>query len=372
MRYEVGMSLYERLQSDEKCTASISVMQSMLPSVTRIGMAALLPHNSLTIIDADNALADDNPTIDLKQREKILQNANANSRAVRFDDIKNMNVDDLRGIFAHQEVVYIYQDQIDSRGEALPTENEVFAACEETVEEIAKLIRKLTTSANTSHFIITSDHGFIYKRDKLTGSDKIGGISGASDRFAISDTPIDESGVFTLPLNMITGKDDDRIIALPMGSDLFRAPGAGKNYVHGGCSPQETLLPVIEVKTEKAKCETTLATIDLVSLLNKITNLITSLDFIQNEPVSDVVKETNYRIFFISDSGEKISNEKILTADKKESDASKRMFRISFSFKNQKYDRSHKYYLVATDNNNREVLRREVIMDIAFSDDFGF
>lgn len=370
MRYEVGVSLFERLQADEKCTASISVMQSMLPSVTRMGMAALLPHRKLTIVDADNALVDDQPTIDLKQREAILQREKPKTRVYRFDDIKTMSATELKQQSASQELIYIYHDQIDARGDALKTENEVFEACEEAVEEIAWLIRRLT-SCNTTHMIITADHGFIYKRDKLTGSDKIGGIQGASDRFCVTDEPIRESGVCTIPLSAF-GTDDTRVVNLPMGSDLFRAPGSGKNYVHGGCSPQETLVPVIDVKTEKARKETTTAVIDLVSLLNKITNLITTLDFIQTEPVGDVIKEAAYRIYFVSDTGDKISNENLFKADKKDADASKRMFRLRFSFKNQKYDKSHKYYLVATDENNREVLRREVMMDLAFADDFGF
>lgn len=373
MRYEVGVSLFERLQADEKCTATISAMQSVLPSVTRIGMAALLPHRTLTIVDADNALADDMPTIDLKQREAVLQKENAKSRAVQYDDIKNMSQEELRSVFAGQEVVYVYHDQIDARGDKYKTENEVFVACEEAIDEIAKLIRRLTTSANTSHFIVTSDHGFIYKRDKLTSSDKIGGITGASDRFVISDAPMQESGICSIPLKNASGTNDDRVVNMPMGSTLFRAPGSGKNYVHGGCSPQEMLVPVIEVKTERAKRETSSATIDLVSLLSKITNLITTLDFIQTEAVSNVVKETSYRIFFASDSGEKISSENLYVADKKDPDASKRIFRLRFSFKNQKYDRNHKYYLVAIDDKtNLEVLRREVIMDLAFADDFGF
>lgn len=56
---------------------NIPVMQSMLPSVTRMGMAALLPHRVLTIIDDDHALVDDMLTIDLKQREAVLQKENA-------------------------------------------------------------------------------------------------------------------------------------------------------------------------------------------------------------------------------------------------------------------------------------------------------
>lgn len=60
-----------------------------------------------------------------------------------------------------------------------------------------------------------------------------------------------------------------------------------------------------------------MAEIALVSLTSKITNLITTLDFVQTEPVSDVVKETSYRVYFISENNEKISNENIVIADKR-------------------------------------------------------
>ena len=143
MRYEVGVSLFERLQADEKCKASISVMQSVLPSVTRLGMAALLPYRKYTIVDADTAMVDDLPTIDCKQREAILQKERRESRAVQYDEIKNMSVEELRSVFARQEVVYIYHNQIDARGDKLNTENEVFVACEEAIDEIARLIRRL-------------------------------------------------------------------------------------------------------------------------------------------------------------------------------------------------------------------------------------
>ncbi len=47
--------------------------------------------------------------------------------------------------------------------------------------------------------------------------------------------------------------------------------------------------------------ETRTVQIMLVSLVQKITNLITTLDFIQSEPVSDVVKGTKYKLFFLSE-----------------------------------------------------------------------
>lgn len=373
MRYEVGRTLFEKIQADEKCTATISAMQSVLPSYTRFGMAALLPHKTIAVCQDLRVTVDGKPTDDLRQREAILQAAQPNSRCVQFDDIKSMKVAELREIFTGQDVVYVYHNQIDARGDKANTENEVFAACEEAVDEIFTLIKRLTVSANTIHYIITADHGFIYKRDNLHESDKIGGIPNAGHRFALTAENIKADGIMCLPLASITGDEDARVVYFPLGSDIFKAAGSGLNYVHGGSSPQELIIPLIDVKTEKGRRDTTTAQIALVSLTSKITNLITTLDFVQTEPISDVVKETTYRLYFISSDNEKISNENIYVADKKDKDTTKRVFRMRFSFKNKKYDKNRKYYLVAFDDkNNLEVLRHEIIIDIAFADDFGF
>ena len=89
----------------------------------------------------------------------------------------------------------------------------------------------------------------------------------------------------------------------------------------------------------------------------------------------DSVEPTNakvYKLYFISDNIEKISNENIYVADKRDEDVQKRLFRMRFTFKNKKYDKESKYYLVAYDESNDvEVFLHEVIMDLAFSDNFG-
>lgn len=377
LRYEVGMTLLEKLQADEKCTATMKTMASMLPSITQYGMAALLPHRSLELTEDYSLLVDGQKVDTLEQRQAILQKYKTASRCVQYDDIKNLSVTDLRSIFTRQDVVYIYHNQIDARGDKLNTENEVFNACTEAVDEIAALIHRLTTSANRSRFIVTADHGFIYRRNKLSESDKIGSVSGAADvlgrRYVLSAGAITTEGVAATAVGAMMQNKDERMVSYPVGADIFKAPGSGMNYVHGGCSPQEMLVPLIEVKTEKGYKETTTAQIALVSLTSKITNLITSLDFVQTDAVSDVVKETTYRIYFVDDNDEKISNEHLYVADKKDKDTVKRVFRLRFSFKNKKYSKNQKYYLVAYDDNNSlEVLRHEIVMDIAFADDFGF
>lgn len=376
LRYEVAHTLFEKLQADEKCVVSISAMQGVLPSCTPLGMAALLPHKTIEYNDKYEVLVDGRICATTQQREALLREYKPNSRCVQFDSMKSMKQKELREIFTGQDIVYIYHNQIDARGDSAKTENEVFIACEEAIKEIHEMMRRLSNQANTNRFIVTADHGFIYKRDKLEASDKITGASRTNSlgqRYALSDSEWDADGVCSIRLGKVLGNDDVRIVSYPLASDIFRVAGAGQNFVHGGSSPQELIVPLVDVKYDRGKKETSFAKIALVSLTSKITNLITTLDFVQTEPVSDMVKETKYRVYFISENNEKISNDNIVIADKKDSDTVKRMLRLKFNFKNKRYDKSQKYYLVAYDANNElEVLKHEIIMDIAFSDDLGF
>lgn len=376
LRYEVGQTLFKKLMADEKCTAEIKSIVSVLPSYTKLGMSALLPHDELSITDEYKVEIDGNVCDDLKSREKALQKNFKNRKAVQFDEIKNLKITELKEIFTGQELVYVYHNQIDARGDKLNTENEVFNACEEAIEEIHTMIRRLT-SANNIRYIITSDHGFIYKRDKLDESDKISDFdkknSFVSRRYVISNKEMNLKGTCSIKLGDVLDNNDERILTFPLGTDVIKMSGGGQNFVHGGSSLQEVVIPVIDVKTTKYYAETKNVTIALVSLVQKITNLTTNLDFIQSDAVTDVNKETTYKVYFISGDNEKISNDCIYVADKKETDASKRVFRLKFNFKNKKYDKSTKYFLVALDEKSGlEVIRHEVQMDLAFTDDFGF
>lgn len=377
MRFEVGQSLFLKLKDDEKCTPKLEAMMSVLPSYTRLGMGALLPHKTLELSADYRVLVDGMPCESLKQREAILNTYIPNSRSIQFDDVKLMKKAELREVFTGMDLVYIYHNQIDARGDKQNTENEVFTACEEAVEEIFALIRRLSGSANTYHFIVTADHGFIYKRDKLQESDKIINLADkdafVNRRFVVSDESLEDDGILSLPMSKILGNTDSKMVSVPISSNVFKVTGGGQNYVHGGSSPQEMIIPVIDVKVERGHAETRPAQIMLISMIQKITNLIASLDFIQSEAVSDVVKETSYKVYFISEDNEKISNECIYIADKKDNDPNKRIFRLRFNFKNRLYDKNKRYYLVAYDDKNDvEVLRHGVVMDIAFADDFGF
>ena len=377
MRYEVGQELFARMQDDPKCTAKLSVQLSVLPSYTRLGMAALLPHKTLEMTDDFQVLVDGILCDNLAGRQQVLQSYNPDSVCVQFDDIKNLKVAELRDVLTKRQIIYVYHNQIDARGDKANTEDEVFHACEEAVQEIMDLIHRISVSGNTYHFIVTADHGFIYKRDKLTESDKISGKSAekafVNRRFIVSKAALEDDGIDHMSMGRVLGNEDSKVVSYPVSSNVFKVAGGGANYVHGGSSPQEMLVPVLEFKMERGHMETKNAEIALVSIVHKITNLITSMDFIQSDAVSDTVKAAKYRIFFLSEDNEKISNENSYVADSREENAQKRIFRMRFTFKNKKYDKDKQYYLVVYDEESGlEQWRQPVIMDIAFADDFGF
>ncbi|ANS73207.1 alkaline phosphatase [Paenibacillus yonginensis] len=376
MRYETGESLLNKLKDDKKCTANIEAMLSVLPSYTSLGMAGLLPHKTLEMTDDYRVLVDGATCDDLKQREAILRKYNPNSLCIQYDVLKEMKREPIRQLFFGKEVIYIYHNQVDARGDNPKTENEVFFSCDEAINEVYRLIKRMTEDLSATNFIVTADHGFIYKRDKLQESDKITGVSGkeafVNRRFMISENVVQEDGIISVPLRMVLGHDDPKFVSVPVSSHVFKVAGGGQNYVHGGSSPQEMIVPVIQVKTEKGHKETRPVQIMLVSMVQKITNLITTLDFIQSDPVSDVVKGMTYKLYFVSEDNEKISNENTYVADSKDTEPHKRMFRLRFNFKNQLYDKSKPYYLIAVDDKNAEVLRHPVVMDVAFANDFGF
>lgn len=76
----------------------------------------------------------------------------------------------------------------------------------------------------------------------------------------------------------------------PVGADIFKVAGGGQNYVHGGTSLQEMMVPVIELTTNTRGVAYDYVDVVLTSITRNVTNLITYFDFIQTEKVTDTMK----------------------------------------------------------------------------------
>jgi uncharacterized protein (TIGR02687 family) len=384
MRYECARELYDNLQLDEKCDATMSHMLSVLPSETTLGMASLLPNMNIVVDDGLDIFVDDmhcgNSTA---ERQKILQKTVPKSACYDFDAVKNGKQAEIREMFQDKDLVYIYQNQIDTRGEHAKTENEVFNACQEAIDEIQILIRRLTGYISNTRYLVTADHGFIYKRDKIPESDKISFVdlskkyklksNGTEEianfknkRYLLSQNPIHEEALISRCMAYLT-KLNDIYVSTPIGADIIKMQGGGQNYVHGGSSLQEMVVPVIKINTFKGKQETGLVNVELSTINHRVTNIEAKLTFMQMDPVTDKVKPRKLQAFFVDADGAKVSFPVPITANITSVDAKDRLIEEKFTFKTGKYNRSQEYFLVIADQDDdtKELHRYKFEIDIS-------
>ena len=153
LRYGCGVELKEELDKNPTWTNTIQPMLSTVPSYTALGMASLLPNREIKY-ENKVVLVDGKPCSKTEEREKILQYYNSDSIAIKFDKINSLKRPKLRELTKGKNLIYIYHNQIDARGDNDPTENEVFAASQEAIDEITKLTTKLIDGANFTRVII--------------------------------------------------------------------------------------------------------------------------------------------------------------------------------------------------------------------------
>ena len=160
----------------------------------------------------------------------------------------------------------------------------------------------------------------------------------------------------------------------PQDTIRMKVQGGGENYVHGGISLQELVVPVIAFKnlrtSNKNYVEVKNAELKLLSESRKISNLIFSLEFHQRQPVGDKIQPCTYSIYMTDDEGVVISDRQTVIADKTSDNAADRVFRVRFNLKAGTYDKKKVYRLVIA--NEIDVEEIEFHIDIAFADDFGF
>ena len=382
LRYEAAKEFSDILNIERKGFTEILTMQGVIPSYTKLGMASLLPNSKIEIRDKAEIIVDGVNSSGTDNREKILLKYSENSIAIQYKDLIKMSRSDLRKVFNGKKLIYIYHNSIDARGDNASTEVEVFNAVDEAFKELKALVNDLINNLSASNIYITSDHGFIYKRGSITESDKTAkNVEDAvveKRRFIISDKKEDMEGTICFSMDYILGKDSGKYVTVPRGSNRFKVQGEGANFVHGGATLQEIVVPVIKFKNDRSKnskSDIKKVEVKLTNISRKITSAITYLEFFQTEKVEDKKIPLRLKIYFVDEEGNRISNENIIIAESKSTKPEERSYKEKFTLRNIVYDKTKKYYLVMEDEEETvENIYGKIPfnIDIAISNDFGF
>lgn len=370
MRYEVAAELKEVLNKDTWGLVELEFMAGVLPSYTKLGMASLLPHNTLEYRGKE-VFADGMSTEGLENRKKILQNNCLESLAIRYEDFMKYSREGARELVKGKRVIYIYHDRIDSTGDKRSSENSVFNATEETVTEIKKLVKYLSDSLNTVNIIVTADHGFLYRRDDLESVDKV--ESSVFDKNSILDTTrrciLSEEkrildNVHKFDMRYLFGQDHSPLFAYVPKADLrFKLPGGGLNFVHGGGSPQEVIVPVLmynHKKNDKVLIKKGIGygkvDVSIINERRKITSNKFKAKIFQTEKITDKKKPRTFRVSlwdFDSEPKVMISDEMTVIANSESDKPEERQYTVILTLGSNL--KNKRYYLRLIDTDPEEV-----------------
>lgn len=375
-RYECAKELSDKLKEISK-TTKIECMQGLVPSYTKLGMAALLPNTKLSRALADpkntDILVDGKKSSSTKDREVILQDENPDSIAIQYDEFIDKPKIEWKKLFTGKKVIYIYHNRVDKTGEH--NENDIFEACEKSIDELYDLVKALHKTFSGVNVFITADHGFFFKQGKIESYDKVQknpNSEGTKDRFEYSDKPVDREGILSIKLDYIFGENGG-YANTPKGIIKYAKQGSDDRYAHGGIMPQEILIPVIDFKSSRSSEESSKVGITYSGISKKITNSITYLEFLQDNNVDSTHKPCRYLIHFEDEDGNRVSDECTIIANYENTEVKDRSFKEKFVFKNTKYDRLKPYYLIITDEETGiEFSRTQFFIDIAITNNFDF
>ena len=388
LRYEVAASLAEQLRRETQSQITLDSVQGVFPTITKFGMAALLPHKKLNVVKKQNggvAVLADGCSTEMPNRDKVLKGAHSASVALQYKNIIKMKRAERQALVKGMDIVYIYHDKIDEASHT--ADNLVFPACDDAINEIKNIVRIICNEFGGTRIFITADHGFLYTYSPLTEDAKVDKTSfhqmdvEYGRRYAIMEQGAEPD--YLLPVKFIDEEADLTAFA-PRENIRIKMSGGGLNFVHGGISLQEMVVPVIDYQflrsssktyqRNREKYDTKPVTLSLLSATRKISNMIFSLNFYQKEAVGDNRSACNYQLYFTDASGKQISDVVRIIADKTSENGQDRTFRCSFNLKSLKYSNRDSYYLVILDESGQQPPQREEFqIEIVFAvDEFNF
>ena len=385
MRYEIGDELLSLIRKEDRYSAELEPALSMLPSYTQLGMAALLPNKNLEIADNETGtvLVDGQSSQGTTNRTKILQSAlSGKGQAITAEDFMAMIRDDSRDLLKANDVVYIYHNRIDHTGDKMHSEGQAFEAAEQTLEDLIKLVKKLT-AANANNILVTADHGFIYQHRALEESD-FSSVDAEGETILYKDRRfvLGKGIKVSQSLHKFTpaqlGLAGEVEVQIPKSINRLRLKGSGSRFVHGGASLQEIVIPILKINKKR---QSDVSAIE-VDILRGASSVITSgqlaVTLYQTGPVSDKIQPRMLRAGIYTETGELISDSHDLTFDLTSDNPRKRELQVRFVL-TRKADEANGQEVVlrleekhAGTSHYKEYKSLRYLMRRSFTSDFDF
>lgn len=250
LRFEMARELCRLLQDDFKLEIQPAI--GTAPTITEIGMAALLPkaNESAKVVPGlpgKLALEIDGEVIkDRKDRVAFLkEHAGVSVFDARLDDLLPKPTKKVKDGIQNSTLILITSQEIDELGEA-----DNMAQARLQIDGVLTQLRRgvrILADHGINTIVLVADHGHLFGEE--IGEDmKIespgGKVEDLHRRVWVGLGGNAEPSYLRTSLESL-GVDSEFDIATPWTFAVFKSKGGGRAYFHGGLSPQELIVPMV-------------------------------------------------------------------------------------------------------------------------------
>lgn len=252
LRFEMGAQLFQSLKADGGGKVGLLPRYAELPTVTEVGM------NVLAAVSRDGRLQ---PEITAKgiqgfrvgqslvatpeSRRKAMHERVGGETCPRMtiEELRDKDVKSIRRSIARARLVVVHSDAIDKAGE----EGLGLRHFDDELLRVREAIG-LLRDAGIKSFVVTADHGFLLHDDNTRAPVTHGRKIDAKHRYVIEKAAADHVGKTRVSTTELRYDVDEQHFMFPESTMPYDVGAKAKDFVHGGNSLQERLIPVITAR----------------------------------------------------------------------------------------------------------------------------
>ena len=259
-RYEMATELITEFEQSG-AVVNLQGCYCELPSITAVGMNVLSPvqqSGKLTLTSkkgftgfktgeytvrkpSDRVRAIEEKSID------PISSGRRKARSLNLADVCNWSTNSLKESCADTNLIVVHSKEIDDAGEA----NVGMATFETWLQQINSAWKHLR-QIGIREFVFTADHGFLLQDCDTIQEITYGTRRKPKRRYVLSKEPRQETDTVTVSLNALGYEGQEGYLLFPKTTAVFATVNQNANFVHGGNSLQERVIPVLTVSHQQA------------------------------------------------------------------------------------------------------------------------
>ncbi len=263
LRFEMARELSRLLKDDFKLEIQPAI--GTIPTITEIGMAALLPEANesakVVAVGGGKLALEINGKVIKDRKDRVVflkETAGTSVFDAKLEDLLPKPTKRVKDGIQNSQLILITSQEIDELGEA-----DNMAQARLQIDGVLSQLRRgvrVLADHGIKNIVLVADHGHLFA-DEIGEDMKIeapgGKVEDLHRRVWVGVGGTAEPSYLRTSLASL-GVDSQFDIATPWTFACFKSKGGGRAYFHGGLSPQELIVPVVVMhSTAKALPQST-------------------------------------------------------------------------------------------------------------------